>query len=375
MRMEFNNNAKATLTAALTLGGTSASVDSTADFNIPDPTRDVLIATITNPGTPLLWEVVHIVGASSGVLTLKRGMEGTALEWPAGSQIGCRVTAGMLRRFAQADDNLLDLGGMCISAPEAINAVSLGGVDEGVQGFAIGYGSFAAMAQSRDITQAWVIGGYPVLQFCESPGAVVGSVPFVGTSHAMDLGVPPVWMADATMRYGDVVQPTTGGGIQFRLDFPPFLREPNTWYGVLDSITTGATEPTFPTTPGQVTQPFMRGGGSRDAYWHGADLAAGVYVTAAPTNARLYLDEVGFICDRYSASSAPVVSIGTPAAPTLFANNVTLSNITAAHTRHRLTVPQDVGASFLQFTLNTAASGGTVHGRFYWRGIIAQTPE
>jgi hypothetical protein len=210
------------------------------------------------------------------------------------------------------------------------------------------------------------ISAYPVLQnypsrnppFDTSAGAAHDqgfSTPSVGGSDFVDLGVPPAWANNASYYQGSVVVPTGGGTKQFALQL---LDERN-----LVLIPPGATEPDFVAGPLSVTV-----SGELMGYWTPTDLPIDIQRTFSQ---RLVVTEVGFIASRFSASTAPAVSIGTLADPTKFANAVSLSQIAARGDVHRIPITAG-GASIdnIRFRLDTAATGGRFLGRFYWRGFF-----
>ncbi len=351
MRHLFTNNAVSTLASGVDADDTTLALATGGGALFASPTNgDVQYVTLTNPSAPGVYEIAEVTSRSGDTLTVSRGVEGTAEIWGAGTQVSARVTAGMLSRFAQNQAN--NGGGLAIGESRVKFAGSSG---------------VAINANSRDVSGAWLIGGYPVLQATQEPNGFamspVMSVEAVNGTFSVDLGVVPAWATATAYVHGSVVRPATPDGYQYRLDIMD---------ATVPSLTSAGAEPTFPAAVnGTVEFGDVDGVGQ----WVGADLAAGVQQTVFPGNVRFYPDEIGFICDGYGAiSAAPYVSIGTSAAPTLFANNVQLSQITAANMRHRFTSLATNGVEDLLFTLETPAVGGVFHGRFYFRGTFVEVP-
>lgn len=99
-----------------------------------------------------------------------------------------------------------------------------------------------------------------------------------------------------------------------------------------------------------------------------------VVVERSINDGMLMVTEVGFICSAHGGGAAPSVSIGTAAAPTRFANNVALDQITGPNCVHRIPVASGgEGVSDLVFT-QTASTTGAFTGRFYWKGFLFEVP-
>lgn len=358
--------------------------------------NDYQVATLSHPGMPGLYEIVHLTFNGADTIML-RGREGTpAQNWPAGAKLQARVTAGMLAGFASnLNPEAVELRGSGVET--SLKPVVLGNTDLGQVPSNNG---FAVMANSRWIDGAWLIAGYPVLQLRgeaytkDSIGAAATSTEAVFTSGSMDLGVVPPWAQNTDYKQGAVVQPSTPTGVQWRLDIP---------YPWTDHMTSGATEPPLfasedplNTSEGHLECPdggSLRSpwadpseGGSPGGFWAPQNLGAGVFLCIPTGYLRFYPTEIGFICDEHSATTAPVVSIGSAVlydgqtvaveeTPGLFANNVALSSITGPHMRHRITAMPDAGVLGFVIKLNTPAEGGSFHGRFYFKGMFVEVPD
>lgn len=397
----FSNNSAGTMLVALsefeqineiTWENSEDIISSFAPLSV----NDYQVATLTHPGVPDVYEIVHLIFDGTNVI-MHRGKEGTpARNWPAGAKLQARVTAGMLQGFIpNLAPEALELRGK--GYEYSSRSVVLG---NNVYGQVPSDNGFAVMANSRWIEGAWLIAGYPVLQLRgeaytkDSIGPAATSTEAIFTSGSMDLGVVPAWAPATDYKQGAVVQPTTPTGVQWRLDIP---------YPWTDHMTSGATEPALfasedpvSTSEGNLQVPdggSMRSpwsdpadGGSPGGFWAPQNLSQGVFLCIPTGYLRFYPTEIGFICDEHSATSAPVVSIGSAVlyegretaveeTPGLFASNVALSSITGPHMRHRITAMPDVGVLGFVIKLDTPAAGGSFHGRFYFKGMFAEVTD
>lgn len=365
----FSNNAVSTLasgideyatTITLTAGGGALfDAPATADGTVQP-------VTLTHESAPGLYEIARLleVGGSADEFVVERGVEGsTSLAWPAGAKVSARVTADMLKAFLQVDQQ-----GMVVhpgASASMQNVYEFAPQGRRTLNSRENVFAFNGRSVGDNVVQ---ISAYPVLQnypsrnppFDTSAGVEHDpgfSTPSVGGSDFVDLGVPPAWANNAYYYQGSVVVPTGGGTKQFSLQL---LDEENIFF-----VPSGATEPDFVNGPLSVTY-----GGEVRGYWTPTDLPIDIQRTFV-YGRRLVVTEIGFIASRFSASTAPVVSIGTLADPTKFANAVALSQIAARGDVHRIPITAG-GASIdnIRFRLDTAATGGRFLGRFYWRGFF-----
>lgn len=99
MQLQWINNWSTTLTSALSAAGTTASIDPNAAARLVnlDGNNYYLLTLIGTDelGNEIAWEIVKVTATAGGVLTIARAQEGTtAAEWPAGTSIELRLTAG-----------------------------------------------------------------------------------------------------------------------------------------------------------------------------------------------------------------------------------------------------------------------------------------
>lgn len=330
----FTNNGVATLAAAIdasagtiTLGAGEgdrfAAIDTSGG--------DVQALTLTSPELPDAVEIIEIYGRSSGsdVLEVRRGMDGTAaIEWPAGTTVSARVTAGMLESFAQGSfDGYLR-------------------VPEGT------------VPLSRDIS-----GNQFVIQRYDHAGGPAFANTGLETfwlSPRVNLGVVQAWAPGEYYSEGAVVAPTVPNGFQYVLMVDNYrLYAP--------SIRSEATEPVWPTAAGD----SVGDGQSRTGSWVAANLTDGLLGDEIEASAIL-LSEVGFIC-------AGTVGVTAPPSISVYGGSVALvaaqplSAISAANDVHRFNALPGKMIGTMRFKLDTPAMGGPFSGWFYAKGAIIQT--
>lgn len=334
MRHLFSNNAATTINGAITDSETSIALASGTGALFANPNAldgELQLATLVDGATV---EIVRITARSGDTLTVERGQEGTdAVAWASGAKIEARITADMLGRMLQNQDE--------------------------TSGIAIGTYASGAMGN------AWVIRGVPALQ---RPAAVSLSMDMhmapegVGGTFPVNLGVVPTWEPSTTYVDGTAVMPTTPDGNQYvmRMRVPPFT-----------DLTSGTVEPPFDDTF------FAIDFDAADSVnkWYGVDLAAG-FNQSLPSGMRFYPTEVGFICLDFegTVSAPPSISIGVNGDDTRYASNVALSAIDGSHQVHRIAVADRRGVEGLRFKLNTPAVGGRFVGRFYYKGMFIEAP-
>ena len=301
------------------------------------------LVTLTHESNPGQFEVVAIVRHEFGTTTfdVKRNIEGYSdLEWPVGTLMQARVTAATLDSFMQG------------------SAADIPVVKGGVLSIPGGRFSLSAMPHIR---RAFAPG-----ESLYDLNLAGGAVSAVGTSVFVDLGVAPT-IEDpdgyGVYQHGHVYLPPTATGQQ---------------YGY-NSFSGGSTDY-------QIGPPLVFGVEAMIPLRDYLDVPQGLLVAIdLPVNvsvqfsgSKIVVEEVGFIADYATATTKPIVSIGdldkasTPDA-TRFANNVSLTQISAGGQIHRIPVTAGGGMSrALTFRLDTPAVGGSFRGRFYWRGFLVQ---
>lgn len=339
MRHAFSNNAVTTLAAGISDSATTITLTSDAAFDSSVGSDGLVQAmTITDPANVLPPEVVYATAMpGAGQRTVTRGREGTTAQtWGAGAIVSARVTAGMLRNFAQVVDGALSLSASGIRGRNWLG-------DGAVQ-----------------------TGGFPVLQLVRSDlggssdyadGNVSREV--VGGTLHLNLGTVATWTSGIYYPGHAVVVPPVPDSRQYCF-------EPSASAAASQTTTT----PSF--TPDD-SCPALQGADEVGKWVSINPAALEQGISAVPGNKVLVVTEVGFVCTSHGGGSAPVVSIGADSSPTRFASGVALSQITAAGHIHRIPVSAGGAACEykLTFSLVTPSSGDFL-GRFYWKGFFLE---
>lgn len=341
----FSNNAVGRLSASIDDTDTTITLiddDGAAQFAVPGA-GEFQRATLYSRDAPGVYEIVHITDNNRPDFTVLRGQEGTvAQSWASGAYMGARVTADMLGGFLFQDENGVvrtlpgrPSGSLVLNGRASAGQVQLSGYHVlSLISAAPTTSAGALMQQDRNMTR-------------ES----------VGGTMLVDLGDDvPTWTSGDTYSAYSIVKPPTPDGFMYLFEAAD---------GSSDSQTT--TTPAF--TGNEFTCDALNGA-TVVGQWVPIPDPLDFELILGSQN--LVVTEVGFICTSSTATTTPVVSIGTDASPTRFASSVSLSQIAGAGDVHR--IPVSTGgatADRLAFTLVTPAEGRFV-GRFYWRGFFVQ---
>lgn len=355
----FSNNASGITTVALGSEDTVITLpdDGSADRFADLPQGRMQRATLSNPAVPGQIEIVYITAKDGSSLTVKRNQEDTfaAVDWPAGTTLDARVTAGMLGRFLRADDR-------------GVFKTTGGEGGAGGTSFLV---NTKVERESRVVQLAGV-------QMLHRPGAALTttfsagryaqdmnmSVESVGGSCFVELGDNiETWQAGQIYSGRAIVAPpvATGFNYLFEASDPqyPYTQSP-TDPGFDDSGY--AIEAFNPDSNGE-GEPVLTG------QWLPLTIPLAVELNLPSVAAGVALTEVGFICYEHDATTAPVISIGLAADGDLV-NAQALSAITSARHIHRFAVMNSGAlASKIMFKVDTPATG-RFYGRFYWRGMV-----
>lgn len=362
----YTNNAASTLAGGISDSATTLAVASGhgARFAAPSGGDWQMLTLVSAAGA---IEIVKCTARATDVLTITRAQEGTtALTLAGGDKVEARLTSGMLAALLK---NTHTTGsGLAINTNTVVSAdfaVAIGKNAKADSEGSIAIGANQARAYRQSQLSIHAIPCIPREDWWAPWGMQYNAgMETTWAGYFADLGTPAAWQAATTYTEGAVVQPTTPNGLQYRLQFTAFDST------VLNTVASGATEPTWPT----AVDDSVPVNASPDHDWIAADPLAGI-PDEWPAGMVFYPTEVGFICFGHSGvSAAPYVSIGTAAAPTLLVNNQQLSDITAAQMRHAFTGLKH-GIEDILFTLETPATGASArfHGRFYAKGIFIQT--
>lgn len=339
---QFVNNASSTLQTAVTTGDTEFFLsDLIADTAWDDVTFDsyyFLRATLSHPDTTDM-EIVFVTSLYTGVgnkIHVIRGRELTlARAWPAGTKVESRATAGMLHDLSRNTIFDGDKRGLSIANGENVKVYNPFGGNRVLVGY------------------SWAIGGIPAIvekgvdDYFPMSAAVEG----VGSSASVELGVAPDYDSQADYYAGAIVR-----------DPNP----PHTVYSMSTGVDLAGPKPALG--EGYWVEVPVDGDGvvfrvAKEEGWDDPDV-------------RFYPTEIGFICDAHTAATPPTVSVGELDAMgevvsmNNLASGVALTALDGAHQRAVLTNSVKNGVFGLIFSLDTAASGGSFKGRFYWKGLF-----
>ena len=412
-RFIYHNSYASTLSVALSAGGTSATVVSAGALATPAATEQMRL-TLVDPNDPSSYEIVDVTTVASLVLTITRSIEGPAASaWPIGTIVSARLTAEMIDAMAAGFDNEGDAKGanavnlqpsrasssQVASGLEAVNigkntiadgqtsvVIGSGGAGTGRDTVAIGTGmqcisrgQIAINGPSFDVARtadysaligSWKyaptkyarnVGGYEFIQPHDwrYTGSASATQTFANTTQEMvifsdpvNLGSTPSWIAATGYSHGDVIFPTTPNGKCYLC-----YEWATDYYG---SGTSGATEPTWPTTAGDTVS-------DNGLTWICVDLND--YEMVMPDYFRFIPTEVGFIAEKVTDTTQPYISFGINGNMTKWLASTQTSDLTADLTMERLTPTNNEGSKQLGADLVTAGTGEYT-GRFYWKGLV-----
>lgn len=291
------------------------------------------VATITHQSLPGVHEVVllhRLVNVDEKICVLaERAREQTAaVAWPVGSLVECRVTRGIL--------TTLDAGSAYNKDAEA---VSINGGDV--------FADLDANGNRVMLRGAWAVGGIPVAPACGygeySP--MSASVEGVGYSFVVELGVAPNYDPAQTYYPGDYAKDTAS----------PFW----TWAYRRGNA--------FPEVPVNLKAPPW----ARYAPENDGNIVA--FPGLGSGDVWFYPTEIGFICEDYSATSAPSIAVKEANEWGGQVGDLIASKpLTGIGARQRFVLADNItkGIKGLNFVRTAAATGGTCRGRFYWKGLF-----
>lgn len=373
-QLKLANNAAGTLASAISSSDTTMTVTAAAPvfptFDLGDGHATV---TVFDPDVPDVLEIMQVSEIAAGsplTFSVERSGEGTlARAWPAGSRVEMRATAGVLQEII--DGSLAVYRDWAGSSPAMFTESTHGGYS--ISGTGPNYttdhdglngGILLGSTIHRAALKSWHIAGAPVAPVISGPdagGMFSCAVESVGTSIPFELGAPPAFAPSTGYVAGTIVQ---NAGV---------------WYRLLSAFASG------------IQAPIFTSGGDSSELTAGEDWAvepatdietAGtvVYqVDPAMTHSLFFPTEIIFVCDAYSATTKPTISVGATIGGTpnhtALVNSQSLTGITGGGQAMRFDVPNPVGVKDLFFKLDTRASGGTCRGRFLWKGYFIECPQ
>lgn len=338
-KLIFFNNASFKLAEALPSSGQYHPLlpDRTlseANIDLPYATyARYTVATITHPSLPDVHEIVFLlsdmdIGGDTYVLAERAQERTAAVAWPVGSLVECRVTKGILTTLSAYSTYSV-----------AAAAVSINGGDV--------FADLDASGNSVMIRDAWAVGGIPVApaRGYDEDSPMASSVEGVGYSNVVELGVAPNYNPAQTYYPGDYAKDTAS----------PFW----TW-----AYQRGNAFPEDAVALGD--SPW-----ERYAPEDNSNIVASQLIGVG--DVWFYPTEIGFICEAYSATSAPSIVVReVDANGDQIADLVASKPLTGIGARQRFVLADNItnGVNGMDFVLPTPAVGGTCRGRFYWKGLF-----
>ncbi|MGF6211757.1 hypothetical protein [Comamonas sp. 4034] len=346
----FSNNADTTLAQAILSDATVIEVADSAAFADFSSGRLLQRATITNDAIPGEYEIVAILTADGVNFTVERGKEGTsARDWPAGSKLQARITAGQLKNFLQMDES-----------------GTWRADRDGQRSFVVN----GRVANNYNMVQ---ISGVHLLQSLHA-SAVSGdqgefqqdmnmSQESVGGTAYLELGNDiPAYAEGGFLSDRSIVKAPTATGFNYLLDLGDYHSSSEYIHTPVASFdASGSPFPAIGPDAGQEV-----------GQWVPIPDPLNIIQNMPSQTSSLVLSEVGFICTRYEATTAPVVSILLRGEDTehSLVDHVALDAVTKANQVHRIPVASYGGiVSGIRFRVDTPATG-KFYGRFYWRGFF-----
>ena len=301
-------------------------------------------ATITNADTPNRVEIVKILSWAGATATVERGVEGgggTGYDWPVGSKVSARVTAGMLER-----------------APQTTHWYSSGG-DSNVVEFGVRpqSGLFPKTLSVRNPFSIRAVQSLPIDAENTAPTAMADmprAIETVARSLVVSLSSPQAHNPATEYYPGDIVVPAVSDGYQYILSGDSSV-DPYYVGGAVGAVT-------------------FSGGGYTQIVAHDSESEVAGLWSPVQTPARIegpvhnVVSEVGFVTTVAEATTAAYISVGTTADETAYINNLAVPLTTGGVLR--APIPAGIqNGNDLVFKVVTEATGGRLHGFFYARGF------
>lgn len=366
MAQLFSNNAASTLAAGISDVATTITLATGTGALFQSPTTpDYELATISD-GTN--WEVVKITARTGDTLTVTRAFEGTARAWTTGGTIEGRVTKATLELFTQG----LDTSSFVLK-PTGEIAIGTSATAGGTFDISIGtnsastYGNSVSIGYNSVANNAGISVGRETVS--QPYGVAVGA-----TANAKQYGV--------AIGRGATCGPFGGVAIG------DYAYAVDTDYAVAIG---GYAEARIPLTHVVAGLSIVRndnnlvtGYGDEIVDYVGQQniilskeinlktVLDDAVTLAIPTGSTFFLDEIGVVITSASGvTGQPSISFGITGNTTaILASTPTTKS--AAKGRDVFTPLSKDGVTSLTASVKTAATGTTLLGRFYWKGILVE---
>ena len=395
MTQLYSNNAKTTLGAQLSTGGTTATLTSGDGFKTPTGSQYELL-TLTD-GTDV--EIVRMTARSGVTATIERAQEGTTAQtWPEGTTVYAGITAATLQHLATYAVEKRSAGFQGIALGDESTAgsyaVALGREADAGQSYAVAIGWRAEAYQGGDNVQigaqaAASLNSVSVGRSCWSDlsSVALGAFASAAAEESVAIGrgseVYTDWQTPGDGKSVAIGRNAMVGGdygvavghsaeVEFEADG-----------GIALGLTFVTRDHTFQVGALPVVPRVMHSGFSDpDTAWQSVGAQSVITTTAKnlrstavfefslPTEVTFYIDEVGVIVtSATSVTGQPTVQFGISGDVDKYVAPTETSGLTATTRRHRFTtLGSSDGATNLRVEITTAATGTALMGKFYWRG-------
>lgn len=339
----YSNNASTTLDASITSSDTSITV-AVGTGNLFNTVAFPNIETITiTDGTNI--EIVNITGRTGDSLTVVRGLEGTVpFAFGAGATIEGRITKGVLENLQLTVGNTL-FESSSVGTGSISLTINSGGAT-GATSLALGNGPQASGDDSIALGKTPISSGL---------GAIaLGTAPTASGTNTIGIGNGTTATGVNAIAIGDIADSPIAHAINF--SGINIVRKNNSIYNALS--------------PHEVYS-----GNQVVILSEEIDLKTALDFADTvifDTGSTFYLDEVGLIVSTATAITvAPNISFGSSSNSTSLLAS-TASTKLVAKGRDKFTPLSLDGQVTLSGSVKTAATGTSMTGRFYWKGVLVE---
>jgi len=388
MAQLFSNNVDTQLSAPLTDVGTSATLADGSGLNTPTGGDFELLTLID--GTTV--EIVRMTARTGNTVTITRAQEGTtAVAWGTGARVFSGITAGSLDRKPEnlsdqattinllgeqgaSVTNSVIIGTGATAAASTSGSVIIGRIAESVASNVVAIGNWAEPYAAGAIA----VGASSYTHTDASSGVAIGassttygegSISIGGGANsnntaAISIGYNAYSMGDDTIAIGQdaTVESSAEGAIV--LGGLYVFGTPNVFAAkALPVVPKGGTE----------ANAAFEMAGSQSVVMSGVlDFKnLQTYTIPVPSGVTFFPDEVGVIVTAASGvSGQPTLQFGvTGTADKYLAASATVGLAAVGDRERFATLASDAGATTLRAEVTVVATGTTLSGRVYWKGM------
>lgn len=368
MTQLFSNAVDTTLATPITGSDTSATLTDGSGLKTPTGGAFELLV-LTGSGST---EIVKVSARSGNTVTIVRAQEGTtAASWGAGTRVFAGVTAGTLASFLANQTTLTGslLTGLAATT-DGTNSVTLGPSAEGrIDGVAIGRLTRLRAEDCTAVGRAAFVDGPGGTAMGAYSGAwgvndvAIGALASAFDGGSLALGEAANAAGARSTAIGSVASASGANSMALGPD-----ASASRAHVLVQSVLPAVTRlPSAAATAAwdNVATPAVITSGALNLK------NAQVYEIPMPSGVTFFPDEVGIIVTAASSvTGQPVVQWGVSGGVDQYIDSGATTGLTAVSARQRFqTLKTAQGATTLRFEVVTGATGTTLTGRIYWRGI------